>query len=77
MCKIHQVLTICSFHFRRWKNNPRILVSFSLSFILCFLLTEKAVSFSIQEETAMQLLEPFIWSFGDSYSILLFSPLLL
>ena len=76
MRKIQQVFTLCGLNFRRWHKNPRIWVTFCLAFILCFLLTEKAVSFAAQQETSMQLLEPFVWSFGDSYSILLSSLLL-
>lgn len=76
MYSVRQVFTLCGFNFRRWHKNPRIIVTFCLAFILCFLLTEKAVNFAAQGQTTMQLLEPFVWSFGDSYSILLSSLLL-
>ena len=43
---------------------------------MSFLLTDKAVRFAIDHNTTMQMVESFIWSFGDSNSILLSSVLL-
>ena len=78
MCKrFRQAGAVARYNFRQWKGNPRILITFLLAFILCFLLTDKAVGFAREHETAMQVLEPFIWTFGDSNSILLSSLLLL
>jgi hypothetical protein len=72
-----QVWIICINNFRTWRNNWRIVITFCLAFILCFLLTEKAVQFSSDMNTTMNLFEPFIWTFGDSTSILLESLILL
>ena len=72
-----QVMTVVKNNFRSWQRNPRIYVTFGLAFVLCFLLTDKAVRFSYEYETIMQLVEPFVWTFGDSNSILLSSLLLL
>ncbi len=78
MCKrFRQAGAVARYNFRQWKGNPRILITFLLAFILCFLLTDKAVGFAREHETAMQVLEPFIWTFGDSNSLLLSSLLLL
>lgn len=71
-----QSFPIAGYNFRLWRGNPRILVTFALAFIMCFLLTDKAVRFAIDHNTTMQLVETFIWSFGDSNSILLSSVLL-
>jgi len=77
MNAISQVCEICLYNFRSWKKNPRIFITFSLAFVLCFLLTDKAVNFSYDYGTIMQVAEPFVWSFGDSNSILLASLLLI
>ena len=74
---IYQIWEICLYNFRRWRRNPRIIMTFGLAFVMCFLLTDKAVKFSYEYETTMQILEPFVWTFGDSNSILLASLLLL
>ncbi|NLJ41374.1 MAG: hypothetical protein GX352_07185 [Clostridiales bacterium] len=74
---LYQVWEICWYNFRRWKKNPRIIITFGLAFVLCFLLTDKAVQFSYEYKTIMQILEPFVWTFGDSNSILLASLLLI
>lgn len=76
MKKLQQVFSIAGYNFRLWKRNPRILVTFALTFVMCFLLSDKAVRFAIAHNTTMQMVESFIWSFGDSKSILLSSVLL-
>lgn len=76
MKKSQQAFSIAGYNFRLWKKNPRILVTFALAFVMCFLLTDKAVRFAIDHNTTMQMVESFIWSFGDSNSILLSSVLL-
>ena len=76
MKEIRQSFTIAGYNFRLWRGNPRILITFLLAFILCFLLSDKAVTFAVEHNTTMQLVEVFIWNFGDSNSILLSSVLL-
>lgn len=76
MKKVKQAFSIAGYNFRLWRGNPRIVVTFALSFVLCFLLTDKAVRFAVEHNTTLQLVETFIWSFGDSNSILLSSVLL-
>lgn len=76
MKQIRQAFSIAGYNFRLWRKNPRIIVTFSLAFILCFLLSDKAVRFAIDHNTTMQIVEVFIWNFGDSNSILLSSVLL-
>lgn len=72
-----QSLSVVGYNFQHWRKNARVIVTFALAFILCFLLTDKAVQFAQDHNTTMQLAEAFIWTFGDSDSILLVSLLLL
>ena len=73
---MREAFAIARYNFRLWRQNPRILITFALTFILCFLLSDKAVRFAEDHNTTMQMVEAFIWSFGDSNSILLSSVLL-
>lgn len=77
MKKLQHIISIAGYNFQLWKKNPRIYVTFALTFVTCFLLTDKAVRFAMEHNTTMQIVEPFIWSFGDSNSILLSSTLLI
>ena len=76
MSSIRQAWTVAAYNFRQWKKNPRIVVTFALAFILCFLLSNKAVQFSKEQGTIMQVLEAFVWTFGDANNILISSLLL-
>ena len=71
------VLSVASYNFLRWHKNARVVTAFLLDFILCYLLTDKAVQFALERDTTMQIFEAFIWTFGDSNAILLVSLLLL
>ena len=71
------ILVTAGYNFRMWKKNMRVIAAFLLAFILCFMLTDKLVLFAGEQETTMQLVEPFIWTFGDGNSILLGSMLFL
>lgn len=75
--KMKLVRVTAMYNFRQWKGNTRVIATFILAFILCFLLTDKTVNFAAAHETTMQLVEAFVWTFGDSNSILLSSLLLL
>lgn len=70
---VHQLLQIVLFSFRRWRRNPRIILTFTLAFLLCLMLTDKAVSFAKHYHTVMQLVEAFVWVFGDADSIMMSS----
>lgn len=74
---IRQIWAVAAYNFRQWRKNPRIFITFALAFILCFLLSDKTVRFAVEHGTTMQLAEAFIWTFGDSDSILLVSLLLI
>ena len=75
--KVRQISSVAAYNFRTWHRNPRVIITFLLAFILCFLLTDKAVAYAAKHQTVLQILEPFIWTFGDGNSILLSSLLLL
>ncbi len=77
MCKLKQVCLTAVQNFRRWRRNPQIILTFSLAFILCFLLSDKVIRFAERHDTLLQLSEPFIWTFGDANSVLIMSLLLL
>lgn len=75
--EVRQVMAVVRYNFRMWRGNMRVLLTFCLAFILCFLLSDKAASFAYDMGTAMQAFEPFVWTFGDANSILLVSLLLI
>lgn len=78
MFKFRQVWLTALANFRRWRRNPQIILSFCIGFIICYMLSDKVLAFAGRHNTALQILEPFIWTFGDAMSILLISlPLLL
>jgi hypothetical protein len=76
MFKLWQIGSVAAYNFRQWSKNPRVFITFALAFILCFLLSDMAVKFAREYQTTMQIVEAFIWTFGDSNSIMLSSLLL-
>lgn len=74
---IRKIFAVTAYHFQNWRRNPKIFLTFGMALVMCFLLTEKAVAFSQDHATYTQIMEPFIWAFGDTQSILLASSLLL
>lgn len=76
MCKLRQAWSVSNYNFRQWNRNPRIFITFALAFILCFLLSDKAMVFATEQGTTMQIVEAFVWTFGDATSIMLSSLLL-
>ncbi|MFR0986392.1 MAG: hypothetical protein ACLSFZ_07555 [Frisingicoccus sp.] len=77
MYKIRQIGLVAAANFRRWRRNPQIALAFGLGFVVCFLLSDKVLVFAKEHDTIVQVLEPFIWTFGDANSILVISLLLL
>lgn len=78
MCKLRRVWFTAFANFRRWRRNPQVILSFCIGFIICYMLSDKVLAFAERNDTNLQIMEPFIWTFGDSVSILLISlPLLL
>lgn len=64
-------------NFLGFYKDPRIILTFLFSLILCFFLSERALMVADYYDAPMQALEPFIWTFGDATSILLCSLLLI
>ena len=52
------------------RKNPRLVMSLVMGFLICFLLTDKTISLSREFLTDIQIMEPFVWSFANSDSIL-------
>ena len=77
MFKVGQMLSVAAYNFRSWRRNPRIILTFALAFILCFLLSDKVVKFAKEYKTTMQIVEAFVWTFEDGNSVLLSSLLLI
>lgn len=77
MCEIRQIWLVALGNFRRWRRNPRIFLVFCLGFVVCFLLSDKVLTFAGEHDTILQIMEPFIWTFGDANSILVLSLLLM
>ena len=74
---VRQIMQVAGYNYRQWKKNPRIIMTFALSFTVCFLLSDKALDFSAAYAKSMQAAEPFIWTFGDAGSIMIISMLLI
>lgn len=77
MYKIKQLICAALANFGRWKRSPQVILCFMLAFIFCFLLSDKVVQFAKLHGTYLQMLETFIWTFGDAQSVLVISLLLL
>lgn len=76
MCDIRQAFQIAGQNFSEWRRSPRIAMTFILAFVLCLMLSDQVVSHAVEYETAVQILEPFIWTYGDAASVMLSSLLL-
>lgn len=77
MREIRQSFQLAGQNFSGWKRNPRIVITFLLAFVLCLLLSDEVLSYSQRYEIPLQILEPFIWTYGDSASVMLSSLLLI
>lgn len=77
MKSLKQVFAVVRWNFLGFYKNPRIIVTFLFSFILCFFLSDRAVMVADYYDAPIQAFEPFIWTFGDATSILLCSLLLI
>ena len=74
---LKQVTAAVRWNFLGFFKNPRVIITFLFSFILCFFLSDRAMMVADYYESPMQALEPFIWTFGDATAILLCSLLLI
>jgi len=74
--KLKQVAAVMAYNFWQWHKNSRFIATVCLAFLLCFMLSDKTVKLLKEYNTTMQIMEAFVWTFGDSNSILLSSLLL-
>lgn len=74
---MRQILAVVRYNFRDFHRNPRVILTFLLSLVLSYLLSDRLIRVSEQYQVPMQAAEPFIWTFGDTTSVLLSSMLLL
>lgn len=72
-----QILAVVRYDFRGFFKRPRVMLTFLLGFVLCFLLSSRIMPVMETYRSPVQMLEPFLWTFGDSTAILLSSVLLL
>lgn len=72
-----QIIYTVRYNFLGFFKNPRVIITFLLAMILCFFLSGRAIMVADYFDSSMQAAEPFIWTFGDSTSILLCSLLLI
>lgn len=77
MKNIKQIFLVAGGNYRRWHKNPKVIMLFLMGFVVSFLLTDKVMKFACDWGTFFQLVEPFIWTFGDAQSVLIISLLLL
>lgn len=77
MCSGKEIGTCVLWDFRSMRRNPRVLLGYALGFCLCFFLTQRIIELSSRFHTDIQMLEPFIWCFADTDSILFASLALL
>lgn len=74
---VKQMLAVIRYDFRGFFKRPRVILTFLLGFVLCFLLSSRIMPVMDTYQSPVQMLEPFLWTFGDSTAILLSSVLLL
>lgn len=77
MHDMKQAFLIARQNFCGWKSNLRIWMTFALEFVLCLMLSDQILSQAVRYETPLQILEPFIWTYGDAASVMLSSLLLI
>lgn len=72
-----QTAAVVRYNLMGFFKNPRVIITFLLAFVLCFLLSSRAMQVAEHYDAPMQAVEPFIWTFGDAGAILLCSLLLI
>ena len=74
---IRKICLIAGQNFSGWHRNARIWLTFTLGLVLCLMLSDQMLTRAQTYEAAIQIFEPFIWTFGDTESVLLSTLLLL
>lgn len=71
------ILAAVRYQFLGFFKNTRVILSFLLCIVICFLLSGRVMEIIGQYETSIQAAEPFLWTFGDADALLLVSLLLI
>ena len=74
---MRQIKAVIRYNFMGFYKKPKVILTFLLGFILCFLLSSRIMPVIQAYKSPVQMLEPFLWTFGDTTAILLSSVLLL
>ena len=74
---MRQIKAVIQYNFMGFYKKPKVILTFLLGFILCFLLSSRIMPVIQAYKSPVQMLEPFLWTFGDTTAILLSSVLLL
>lgn len=74
---IRKICLIAGQNFSGWHRNARIWLTFTLGLVLCLMLSDQMLTRAQTYDAAIQIFEPFIWTFGDTESVLLSTLLLL
>ena len=70
------IINTAIYDFIEWRKNIRIVYSFLIAFVFCFLVTDGFLTYA-SDSGAVQFLEAFIFSFGDGNYLLLITLLFL
>lgn len=65
-----EVFRIAGWSLKSIRKNPRVLLCILLGFLICFFLTQRTITLSEKFSSSLQILEPFVWCFSDSDSVL-------
>ncbi|HJA11653.1 MAG TPA: hypothetical protein H9799_01660 [Candidatus Mediterraneibacter merdipullorum] len=74
---IRRIGLIAGQNFSGWHKNARIWMTFALALVLCLMLSDQMLTRAQTYDASIQVFEPYIWTFGDSGSVLLSTVLLL
>ncbi|MDO4339076.1 MAG: hypothetical protein Q4C91_13495 [Eubacteriales bacterium] len=76
MQEIRQVYKVAARNYSGWMHNLRVWAVFFMAFALGIMLSDEMLTYARTYETSLQILEPFIWTYGDAASVMLSSLLL-
>lgn len=74
---LHAISASVRYNFRGFFRNPVVILTLMMAFILSYLLSIRVMEVADYFGSSVQAAEPFIWTFGDSTSIMLTSVLLI
>ncbi|MDO5361622.1 MAG: hypothetical protein Q4F03_03110 [Eubacteriales bacterium] len=77
MREVGGIFSVIRFNFLGFWRKPKVILTFLLGFVLCFLLSGRVIPVIETYKSPVQVTEPFLWTFGDATAILLSAVLLL